>query len=185
MDNPVQPQNVPDDEASDPGPAADPAASADPGTGDDASFDWSSGPVEPESVDEPQGPMAVPGAADSMLPVFGDLFPGTAARASAPASRPSSQSGRVQQVAAPSLAAVPTASESIGMTESTSVSRSLAGLQTSVTESAFPATIISTPSVFPVNHRDPLAAAAVVLLLGVSRELFKAWRRRASQYWPA
>jgi hypothetical protein len=71
------------------------------------------------------------------------------------------------------------------VTESGRVSRSLAGLQTSVTESAFPATIISTPGVFPINHRDPLAAAALILLVGVSRELFKVWRRRANSYWPA
>ena len=55
----------------------------------------------------------------------------------------------------------------------------------SVTESAFPANIISTPKIFPINRRDPLAAAALVLLVGVSRELFKVWRRRATDYWPA
>jgi hypothetical protein len=124
----------------------------------------------------------VPGAADSMLPVFGDLFP--TSKASAPAARPSRSTGRVQEVAAPRVVA-PRVSQPVGQTESTAVSRRLGGLQTSVTESAFPATIISSPSVFPVNHRDPLAAAALVLLAGVSRELFKAWRRRASQYWPA
>ena len=74
---------------------------------------------------------------------------------------------------------------SSGLSESAAVSRRLGGLQTSVTESAFPADIISTPKIFPINRRDPLAAAALVLLVGVSRELFKAWRRRASDYWPA
>jgi hypothetical protein len=72
-----------------------------------------------------------------------------------------------------------------GQTQSAPVSRKLGGIQSSVTESAFPADIISTPKVFPVNRRDPLAAAALVLLAGVSRELFKAWRRRATDYWPA
>jgi len=96
-----------------------------------------------------------------------------------------SRSERVQEVAAPPLVTGSAWSDSPGVAESGSVSRSLAGLQTSVTESAFPATIISTPRVFPVNHRDPLAAAALVLLAGVSRELFKAWRRRATRYWPA
>jgi hypothetical protein len=72
------------------------------------------------------------------------------------------------------------------VTESEAVSRRLAGMQTSaVTESAFPANIISTPGRFPVNHRDPLAAAALVVLAGVSRELFKVWRRRATDFWPA
>ncbi|MCA1843983.1 MAG: hypothetical protein LC792_12530, partial [Actinobacteria bacterium] len=182
VDNPVKPQNVPDGEATDPGPAADPEVAADPGAGNDDSFDWSGAPINPQGADEADGPMAVPGAADSMLPVFGDLFP--TSKASAPAARPSRATGRVQEVAAPPVA--PSANQPAGMTESTAVSRRLGGLQTSaVTESAFPATIISSPSVFPVNHRDPLAAAALVLLAGVSRELFKAWRRRASQYWPA
>jgi hypothetical protein len=65
------------------------------------------------------------------------------------------------------------------------VSRSLAGVRTSASETAFPASVISTPKVFPINHRDPLAAGALVLLVGVSRELFRAWRRRAGDYWPA
>jgi hypothetical protein len=184
IDNPVKPQNVPDDEFSDPGPAADPDAAADPGAGGDDSFDWSAGPIEPDGADQPAGPMAVPGAADSMLPVFGDLFPASGSKASAQSSRSVRPSGRVQELAAPPVLA-PRVSSQTGMTESTALSRRLGGLQTSVTESAFPARIISTPSVFPVNHRDPLAAAAMVLLAGVSRELFKAWRRRASQYWPA
>jgi hypothetical protein len=125
--------------------------------------------------------MAVPGASPSVLPMFGDLFPGSGGKA--PASPAVSRSsGRVQQLAAPPLVA---RSSSPGPTESGRVSRSLAGLQTSVTESAFPATIISTPGVFPINHRDPLAAAALILLVGVSRELFKVWRRRANSYWPA
>ena len=74
---------------------------------------------------------------------------------------------------------------SSGVTESAAVSRNLAGLQTSASESAFPASVISTPRVFPINRRDPLAAAALILLAGVSRELFKAWRRRATEYWAA
>ena len=74
---------------------------------------------------------------------------------------------------------------SSGATESAAVSRNLAGPQTSASESAFPASIISTPKVFPINRRDPLAAAALILLVGVARELFKAWRRQANNYWVA
>ncbi|MCA1844060.1 MAG: hypothetical protein LC792_12925, partial [Actinobacteria bacterium] len=74
---------------------------------------------------------------------------------------------------------------SSGVTQSAAVSRNLAGLQTSATESAFSATVISTPKVFPINRRDPLAAAALILLAGVARELFKAWRRQANDVWAA
>ena len=59
-----------------------------------------------------------------------------------------------------------------------------ARLQTSVTESAFPARIISTPKVFPVNRWDPLAAALLVMAAGLAREGLKAWRRRAANIWP-
>jgi hypothetical protein len=69
------------------------------------------------------------------------------------------------------------------MTQSEAVSRSLAGLQGS-NESAFPATIISTPKVFPVNRWDPLAASVLVVLAGLAREALKSWRRRATQIWP-
>jgi hypothetical protein len=142
------------------------------------------GPIEPTDADVPIGPMAVPGASPSVLPMFGDLFPDSGGKASAvKAPAPSRLNGRVQQLAAPPRVA-PRSAESPAVTESTAVRRSLAGLQTSVTESAFPATIISTPKVFPVNHWDPLAAAALVLLAGLAREGFKTWRRRASQIWP-
>jgi hypothetical protein len=138
------------------------------------------GPVGPSGAGVTVGPLAVPGAGQSMLPVFGDLFPGSG---QAPAVKSASRSaGRVQQVAAPPRAASPSGSATVA--ESDSVSRSLAGLQTSVTESAFPASIISTPKVFPVNRWDPLAAAVLVVLAGLSREGLKAWRRRANQVWP-
>jgi hypothetical protein len=128
--------------------------------------------------------MAVPGAAPSVLPIFGDLFPGSGGKAPAVrASAPSRSTGRVQQLA--SSPRVTARTSSPVMIESGRVSRSLAGVLSSASESAFPATVISTPKVFPVNHRDPLAAGALVLLVGVSRELFKVWRRRASNYWPA
>ena len=76
-------------------------------------------------------------------------------------------------------------SGSEGVTQSEAVSRSLPGLQTSATESAFPATVISTPKVFPVNRWDPLAASVLVVLAGLAREGIKAWRRRAVQVWPS
>jgi hypothetical protein len=71
-----------------------------------------------------------------------------------------------------------------GVTESGRVSRSLAGLRTSANESAFPAEIIATPKVFPVNRWDPLAAAALVVTAGLLRERLRNWRRRATQIWP-
>jgi hypothetical protein len=64
------------------------------------------------------------------------------------------------------------------------VSRSLAGLRASANESAFPAEVISTPSVFPVNRWDPLAAAALVVIVGLARDRLRNWRRRATQIWP-
>jgi hypothetical protein len=70
------------------------------------------------------------------------------------------------------------------VTESSPVSRSLAGLRTSADESAFPAKVIATPKVFPVNRWDPLAAAALVVFAGLAREGLRSWRRRATQVWP-
>ena len=188
LDTPVEPQYVPDDPAPEPEPAGDPEDWAGPGSaGDEGPYDLSpGGPVGPPGENVPVGPMAVPGAAPSVLPMFGDLFPGSGGRAPAvraPAPSRTRSSGRVQQLASsPRVTAQASAPE---MAESGRVSRSLAGVRTSASETAFPASIISTPEVFPINHRDPLAAGALVLLMGVSRELFRAWRRRAGDYWPA
>ncbi len=140
------------------------------------------GPVDFEE-DEEVALMAAPGAPEPVLPTFGY----SGGRSQSPANRPSRSSGRSQELAAPPMVVTSSGSvqASAGMTESQAVSRRLPGMQTSVTESAFPASIISTPKIFPINRRDPLAAAALVLLAGVSRELFKVWRRRATDYWPA
>jgi hypothetical protein len=138
------------------------------------------GPIGPTGAGAPVAPLAVSGSGQSVLPIFGDLFPGSG-KAAVKTVAPRSTS-RVQEIAAPPLVAPRSGSATVA--ESNSVSRSLAGLQTSVTESAFPATIISSPNVFPVNRWDPLAAAVLVVLAGLSREGLKAWRRRASQIWP-
>jgi hypothetical protein len=124
-----------------------------------------------------------------MLPVFNNFKSSGDEQAPSRSTRDRSRSrsrpsGDVYEVAAP-VVVTPRSSSSPTVTQSAAVSRRLGGLQTSVTESAFPASIISTPSEFPINHRDPLAAAALVLLAGVSREIFKVWRRRATDYWPA
>ena len=149
------------------------------------------GPVAMEDDDEYAfGPMPAPGEAQPVIPTLSEYRPrsnGKASVSSDRSRRTRDRSGRDQEVAAApfvmsssgALQAAP------GQTQSAPVSRNLGGLKTSVTESAFPADIISTPRVFPINRRDPLGAAALVLLVGVSRELFKAWRRRASDYWPA
>ncbi|MEW6477587.1 MAG: hypothetical protein AB1679_35510, partial [Actinomycetota bacterium] len=180
---PISPQEAPPYDApdSDPGPAEDPEAAADPGPVDD--FDlWD------DEAEVAVDPLEAPGSG-SMLPVFNEFLP-SSGKASAEGSRPSRNrsrsrsSGRGQELAAPPVV-VPHISIPAAVTESAAVSRRLGGLQTSMTESAFPANIISTPNEFPVNHRDPLAAAALVILVGVSRELFKVWRRRATDYWPA
>jgi hypothetical protein len=180
-DTPISPQEAPPYDApdSDPGPAADPEEAADPGPAD--SFDmWD------DEEEVAISPMEAPGSG-SMLPVFSDFIPSTSENASGrrERSRPTGSSGRVQELAAPPVVTLRGATPSPAQTESAAVSRRLGGLQTSVTESAFPANIISTPGEFPVNHRDPLAAAALVVLIGVSRELFKVWRRRATDFWPA
>jgi hypothetical protein len=178
-DTPISPQEAPPYDApdSDPGPAADPEAAADPGPVE--SFDmWD------DEADVAVDPLEAPGSG-SMLPVFNNFLPSSdeeAAVARSSRSR-SRSSGDVQQLAAAPVVASRISAPAV--TESAAVSRQLAGVRTSVTESAFPASIISTPSQFPVNHRDPLTAAALVILVGVSRELFKVWRRRATEYWPA
>ena len=180
-DTPISPQEAPPYDApdSDPGPAEDPEAAADPGPVE--SFDmWD------DEADVAMDPLEAPGSG-SMLPVFNDFLPSSdeeaaVARPSRSRSR-SRSSGDVQELAAPPVVWPRISSPAV--TESAAVSRRLAGMQTSVTESAFPASIISTPNEFPINHRDPLAAMALVILVGVSRELFKVWRRQASDYWAA
>ena len=184
---PIAPQAAPPADsaapAPDSGPAADPEAAADPGpaggwgNSDTTSF----GPVE---ADAPITPMAVPGSGSAVLPMFGNLFTGAGGKTAAALPAFSRPAGQVQQVAAPALLAPESVVTAPAVTESSPVSRSLAGLQTSVTEQAFPATIISTPKVFPVNRWDPLAASLLVVMAGLAREGIKAWRRRASQIWP-
>jgi hypothetical protein len=182
---PIEPQEAPP-EASDSGaPVDDPQWADDPGAADDGG--WydvpDEGPIDFGNDEVAIAPMASPGAPEPVLPTFG-LSGGTS---DVGANRPSRSSGRTQEWAAPprGMSSSGYVQASPGVTESQAVSRNLAGLQTSVTESAFPASIISTPKIFPINRRDPLAAAALVLLVGVSRELFKVWRRRASDFWPA
>ncbi|HEV7686597.1 MAG TPA: hypothetical protein VGQ80_08510, partial [Acidimicrobiia bacterium] len=175
--NPIQVEQVPGDATS----APDTGGAADRGAGDpaagDGSFDMSpDGPVGPTVADVPVASLGVPGAG---LSTFGDLF-GSGDRAPAVKTATPARSGRVQELAAP---LVSTGSAS-AMTQSEAVSRSLAGLQGSASESAFPATIISTPKVFPVNRWDPLAASVLVVLAGLAREGLKSWRRRATQIWP-
>ncbi len=182
-DNPISPQEAPPYDApdSDPGPAADPEAAADPGPVDDGFDMWD------DEEEVAISPMEAPGSG-SMLPVINDFMPSSGGNGSArrERSRPTGSAPRVHELAAPPVVTLRGTAPTPGTTESAAVSRRLAGqLQTSVTESAFPANIISTPGEFPVNHRDPLAAAALVVLVGVSRELFKVWRRRATDFWPA
>ena len=189
---PVSPQDASPGDSSaapsfDPGPAADPEAAADPGPagGEFGPVDMPpDGPIQPLGADEPEA-VAVPAAGPSVVPMFNNLFTGAgSAGAGAAVRTPSHPSGSVQQVAAPSLLA-PESAVGPAMTESGAVSRSLPGLQSgSVTESAFPAQIISTPKVFPVNRWDPLAASLLVVLFGLGWEGFRIWRRRASQVWP-
>ena len=137
------------------------------------------GPVDSFGDNAPAGSLAVPGSGKSVLPMFGNLFTDSGGRA-ARAQAGSGSTGRVQEVAAPALVSYGSIGSSPAMTQSAAVSRSLAGLQTSVTELAFPAKVISTPKVFPVNRWDPLAASLLVVLLGFGREGLKAWRRRAN-----
>jgi hypothetical protein len=175
---PIEPQEAPPD------------ASAEPeATDGDYSDMPDEGPVAWDEDDVAIGPMAAPGEAAPVLPTFnGGFYDGSGWKAPAPAkNRPSRSSGKPQQLAAPPLVMSSSGSveASSAVSESAAVSRTLAGNQTSATESAFPSTVISTPKVFPINRRDPLAAAALVLLAGVSRELFKAWRRQANAYWSA
>jgi hypothetical protein len=186
--NPIQIEQVPGDPgaAPDAGPAPDPGASdpgaSDPGAGG-GSFDMSpGGPIGATGADVPVAPLAVSGEGQSVLPMFGDLFPGSGGRAPAANTPAPARSARIQDLAAAPLATTGSAS---AMTQSEAVSRSLAGLQGSANESAFPATIISTPKVFPVNRWDPLAASVLVVLAGLAREGLKSWRRRATQIWPS
>jgi hypothetical protein len=118
--------------------------------------------------------------------MFNNLFTGAGSQTASAVPAPVTSARRAQPVAAPSLLAPESAAVAPpAMTESSPVSRSLPGLQTSVTESAFPARIISTPKVFPVNRWDPLAASVLVVLLYLGWEGFRAWRRRATQVWPS
>jgi hypothetical protein len=150
------------------------------------------GPVEMEGDEYAFGPMPAPGEAQPVIPTLTEYKPRSGGKASVSSDRSSGRRNRDRSDRDQELAAEPFVMSSSGavqampgQTQSSAVSRNLGGLQSSVTESAFPADIISTPKVFPINRRDPMAAAALVLLVGVSRELFKAWRRRASDYWPA
>ena len=182
---PIEPQEAPPEASdSDAGPVDESEEWVDdPGVEDDGG--WYDVPDEgPVDFGEDEVAfMASPGAPEPVLPTFGF----SSGKSNAPTNRPNRSSGRTQELTAPPLVMSSSGSvqASSGLTESQAVSRRLAGLQTSVTESAFPASVISTPKIFPINRRDPLAAAALVLLVGVSRELFKVWRRRASDYWPA
>ena len=180
-DTPISPQEAPPYDApdSDPGPAADPEAAADPGPVDDGFDMW-------DDEEVAISPMEAPGSG-SMMPVINDFMPSSGEKSSGrrERSRPTGSSPSVQELAAAPVVTLRGVAPTPGSTESAAVSRRLGGLQTSVTESAFPANIISTPGEFPINHRDPLAAAALVVLVGVSRELFKVWRRRATDFWPA
>ena len=152
------------------------------------------GPIDQGGDEYAFGPVPAPGEAQPVFPTLSEYSPRSGGKASA---RPDSSSrrrnrdrpgrGGNEEVAAEPfvMSSSGAVQGSPGTSQSAAVSRKLAGLQTSATESAFPADIISTPKIFPINRRDPLAAAALVLLAGVARELFKAWRRRASDYWPA
>jgi hypothetical protein len=188
---PIEPQEAPPYDPSYDQPVDDPEA-ADPGAFDDEG--WyempEEGPIEMEDDEYAFGPMA-PGEAQPVIPTFSRYNPRSGEKASVSGDRGSrrerSGRNRDQQLAEAPLvmSSSGVVQASSGSTESAAVSRRLGGMQASATESAFPADIISTPKIFPINRRDPLAAAALVLLVGVSRELFRAWRRRASDYWPA
>jgi hypothetical protein len=184
-DNPISPQEAPPEApASDPGPAADPEAAADPGaigSGDDFYDMPDEGPVPLDGDEVAIAPLAAPGEAAPVIPSFATKGSGQAWSAN----RPSRGLGTVQDYDAPPAASSTWVHQTPGQTQSAAVTRQLGGLQTSVNESAFPASVISTPGVFPMNRKDPLAAAALILLIGVARELFKAWRRQANDYWPA
>ncbi|HEX6380544.1 MAG TPA: hypothetical protein VF180_04815, partial [Acidimicrobiia bacterium] len=186
---PIEPQEAPPFDPSVDQPADDPGA--EPGVDEEGWYEMpEEGPVAMEDDEYAFGPMPAPGEAQPVIPTLSEYRPrsnGKASVSSDRSRRTRDRSGRDQKVAAApfvmsSSGAVQAAP---GQTQSAEVSRNLGGLKTSVTESAFPADIISTPRVFPINRRDPLGAAALVLLVGVSRELFKVWRRRASDYWPA
>ena len=178
---PIQPQEAPPENPAPSGPDA-----TDPGPGGDYYAMPDEGPVPWDGDQVAISPMAAPGEAAPVIP-FGDgFYDGSGRKPATPASRPARSSGRSQQAAPPLvMSSSGVVQASSGGTESAAVSRNLAGLQTSASESAFPASIISTPKVFPINRRDPLAAAALILLVGVARELFKAWRRQANDYWVA
>jgi len=177
---PIEPQEAP--------PAYD-SGPSDPGAAEGGdSYDMpDEGPVPSDEDEVAIEPMAAPGEAAPVLPSFGDgFYDGTGSRPAAPAKQRSRTSGAQQVASAPLvMSSSGYVQASPGVTESAAVSRNLAGPQSSETESAFPADIISTPKVFPTNRRDPLAAGALVLLIGVGRELFKAWRRQANNYWVA
>ena len=185
---PIEPQEAPPFDPSNEQPVDDPGA--DPGVDDGGWYEMpEEGPVEIEGDEYAFGPMPAPGEAQPVIPTFSNSRSNGKPSVNSDRStrRTRDRSGRDQQLAANSfvMSSSGAVQASQGQAQSAPVSRNLGGLQTSVTESAFPADIISTPKIFPINRRDPLAAAALVLLAGVARELFKAWRRRASDYWPA
>ena len=185
---PIEPQEAPPYDPSYDQPAGNP----DPDAGD-----WyempEEGPVDFAEDEYAFGPGPAPGEAQPVIPALAEHKVRSGGKASATSDRSSRRRNNRDRTAGDQeLAAAPPVVSSAGavqaspgQTQSEAVSRKLGGLKSSVNESAFPADIISTPRVFPVNRRDPLAAAALVLLVGVSRELFKAWRRRVSDYWPA
>ena len=186
---PIEPQEAPPFDPSYDEPADDP--SADPVDG--GWYDMpEQGPIAAADDEYAFGPIAAPGEAEPVIPTFSNSKSRSRSEGRVPErsdrrSRRGPGTSNQEELAAPPLVVSSSGSvqASTGQSHSAAVSRQLGGVQTSVNESALPASVISTPKIFPINRRDPLAAAALVLLVGVSRELFKIWRRRATDYWPA
>ena len=193
---PIAPQEAPPFDApdSDPGPAAEPEAAADPGAVDDSdSFDMWDDEDEYVAI----SPTETPGSGEP-LPVFNQLTSSSSGKVSDRNRRDRSrvtgsrsrESGRslddTEELAyAPEEALTARSLTPAAVVESESARRRLGGTRASASrEAALPTGAISTPA-DPLSRRNPLAAAALVLLVGVSRELFKVWRRRAHDFWPA
>jgi len=182
---PIEPQEAPPFDPSYDEPADGPEV--DFGGEDPAWYEMpDEGPVA-EDEEYAFGPIAAPGEAEPVIPKISGHRARSGGKASAADREPRRRSGRGEEVASAPLVISSSGAvqASPGQSQSAAVSKRLGGLQTSANESALPASVISTPKVFPINRRDPLAAAALVLLVGVTRELFRAWRRRASDFWPA